>query len=189
MPDDVSTISVSAAKVLTQTTGRLQQANSHLAEILQRIESALWPDEPQLNLTTQPLWRSLAEIQSDLLKLRGDLQSAVDTVRVLQSLPQTVSREPDASSAGEQAETEAKPLGSDRAVASTELSATSAHRMSEIRDTLSLTEQQALERCIATQFFVDSRLREGWRFFIKRGRERRAVAFHGAPSDITRGGS
>jgi hypothetical protein len=44
---------------------------------------------------------------------------------------------------------------------------------------MNMTDQQSLERCVATQNFVDTKLREGWRFFIKRNRERRPVTFHG----------
>ena len=59
------------------------------------------------------------------------------------------------------------------------VSATTVHRMSEIGESLKLSRQQTLERCVATQNYVDSKLREGWQFFIKRGRERRAVSFPG----------
>lgn len=56
---------------------------------------------------------------------------------------------------------------------------TTQHRMAEMCSTLRIDDAQALDRSVATQWYVDARLREGWRFVMHRGRERRAVSFPG----------
>jgi hypothetical protein len=172
MPDEL--ITVSATQVLNQVRDSLGSAQQKLNNTIDEIESFLRPKTPQpIADTTHEQF--ITQRESDLLKLRGDIESALGALRMLQVLPARSM----GSRKSEDDVAELMRSEPDTSVAVAGVSATTVHRMSEIGESLKLSRQQTLERCVATQNYVDSKLREGWQFFIKRGRERRAVSFPG----------
>jgi hypothetical protein len=175
MPDEV--VTVSAAQVLRQVRDSLDKAQNDLNRILERIRSLAPSDGDELPSRDETWQNFIAERESELLELRGDVQSALGTVRMLQISPRLTNPRSRGDNGADLPQSE-----EDTSVAITGISATTAHRMSEIGESLKLTPQQTVERCVATQNYVDSKLREQWQFFIKRGRERRAVTFPGQSS-------
>lgn len=172
MADEVLT--VSAAGLLDQARGNLTAALTELRELLDAIREALnqTGDVPDRGPTRQPAaYRpALESTQLRLTELHGTLRGTLGLIEVLTLTSRSVL--PPANSVAEaQESSDAIPLGG--------VSATTRHRMTEIRDSLSLTDQETLERCVATQAYIDERLRGGWRFSIARGRERRTVSFPG----------
>jgi hypothetical protein len=183
-------VTASAAQVLMEIRDRLHKAQEDLDRILKGIGSRLRPStdvdaaqgSPQSTVSptaSDEVWRQFAAtIEGDLWKLRGDLVSALSAAHTLEVRPsgsEAGSERPTSTSD----EIGAKAPEPAATLSLSGVSATTLHRMSEIGASLNMTDQQSLERCVATQNFVDTKLREGWRFFIKRGRERRPVTFHG----------
>jgi hypothetical protein len=177
VPDDA--VGVSAMAVLRELRLGVGRARSSLEDALEEIRRAFNEDRGQGAEEVDP-WATLADVERQLFQLRTDLEAA----RVAEALLVPVSDEP------------APPTAEDARAAHTgaadvrgrarlfdplaeTMSATTYRRMSEIAETLRLSDAQAVERCVATQHYVDARLREGWQFFIRRGRERRAVSFPG----------
>jgi hypothetical protein len=173
MPDEL--VTVSAAKVLKQICDSLDKAQQELDSSLSQIESWLQLKNAGPDSSEVTLQQFVTKRESELLRLRGHVQSALGAVHMLAVMPShsTDSREPQDDGV------DPKPSQGNTSVVVTGVSATTIHRMSEVEESLKLTPQQTLERCVATQHYVDSKLRERWQFFVKRGRERRAVSFPG----------
>jgi hypothetical protein len=173
MPDEL--VTVSAAHVLTQISDSLRKAQKQLENTLNEIGSFLRPSSAGSPSPDAPLQNFVLGRQAELLGLRGDIQSALGAVGMLD----VISPRPTDSRAPADDIADVKPSERDMTVIVAGVSATTVHRMSEIGESLKLSRQQTLERCVATQNYVDAKLRERWQFFIKRGRERRAVSFPG----------
>ncbi|MFD3401553.1 hypothetical protein ACFWUU_12775 [Kribbella sp. NPDC058693] len=173
MVDEV--ISVSAASLLGRANRNLQDALEDLDGILQTVGSSLAGPEIDGPPGQRPasFREALESTQLDLIKLLGRLRSTSDILQVLTPTKQA-STTPRLS-----ADQPGDAQESSRTVPLAGVSVTTLHRMTEIQDSLKLTEQEAFERCVATQAYVDDRLRGGWRFFVTRGRERRSVSFPG----------
>ena len=173
MPDEL--VTVSAAHVLQQISGSLDKGQKQLDNTLNQIGSVLRPASAGASFTDATSRDFVAEREAELLRLRGDIQSALGAVRMLDVISPSSAGSP----RPEPDIADVTPSKQDTSVIANGVSATTAHRMSEIGESLKLSPQQTLERCVATQNYIDSKLRERWQFFIKRGRERRAVSFPG----------
>ena len=169
-------IGVSASKALSQVCDSLNKAQVGLESILSRIRGSINPPTAGGPASGPQL---IAEVEADLSRVRADVQTASGIVGMLESVQEDSA---DSLRLTGDNETSMLPSNSEMSIALSGVSATSIHRMSEIKDSLKLTDQQALERCVATQHYVDSKLHEGWRFFIQKGRERRAISFPGQSS-------
>jgi hypothetical protein len=77
---------------------------------------------------------------------------------------------------------EAAPTLVAESVTTLPLSVEARRRMASMSDAHGVSQEDALERCIATQFYLDQKKREGWTVMLKRGRERRQVVLGGSGS-------
>lgn len=157
-------VSAPVAGILQQARGNLGDAVSSIEQLRGVIADALKPTAPPADLPRESERSTLQRVQLELAEVLGRLRGTRDLVQVLTPVG-------DADSTSADTPPDVLPLAG--------VSATTLHRMSEIQSALKLTDQQTLERCVATQTYVDDRLRDGWQFTINRGRERRAVTFPG----------
>ncbi|GAA1707049.1 hypothetical protein GCM10009745_63630 [Kribbella yunnanensis] len=166
MVDEI--ISVSAANVLGRAQTNLRDAVDGLDRILQAVRSELSDsgyDEPA-GRPASPYRSTLAATQLDLVELLGRLRSTADILEVLTATRQV-------------GPTAARRAEAPSAIPLARVSVATQHRLKVIQDALKVDEQEACERSVATQAYVDDRLRAGWQFFVTRGRERRSVTFPG----------
>ena len=184
MPDDfVAVSSAAAVRALQDGLGRTRSNLEEALDILDRALRVSDPVDDQDDDDTDSREidprSALASAARLLSRVRADLEGArvaasllvpatEPTPRIVGQEGQQVSRRTSETTGG--ATFKAIPEG---------MSPTTDRRMAEIADTLRLSDAQAVERCVATQHYVDARLHEGWHFFIKRGRDRRAVTFPG----------
>jgi hypothetical protein len=173
VPDEL--ITVSAGRLLSQIREGLGSAQSDLGRVLGLIGPLLRPPPGSPAASWQT---TVAEVEALLSKVRGDVHGALNALTALEAVPRDAAAAPDRLTDGKGRADEAARSAGEPSL-SLGASTTTRRRMSEIGESLKLTDEQTLERCVATQYYVDSKLRERWQFFIKRGRERRAVSFPG----------
>ena len=81
MPDEL--VTVSAAHVLQQISGSLDKGQKQLDNTLNQIGSVLRPASAGASFTDATSRDFVAEREAELLRLRGDIQSALGAVRML----------------------------------------------------------------------------------------------------------
>jgi hypothetical protein len=171
-------VTVSATQVLQQIQENSANAVSDLDEALGTIGDLLRPPTGEGPYLDDSSSRVVAQVEVKLRESRGSIQnllSAANLLKVARAQP----TDPPEHMPDVRGSTPEPPSGDDTLLLGAGMSPTTRYRMSEISGSLRLGDQQTLERCVATQYFVDTKLREGWRFYTKRGRERHAISFPG----------
>jgi hypothetical protein len=179
MPDEWITISTGA--VLDRMRARIKELQTDLQNTVERISGLLHPrSEVDRPSTAEPDYRGvLQELEAKLEGLSAKLAGLADAAHVLKAVPRDAGKPEEVVAAAQATGTLAERPDQRPTFMLSDMSPTSLNRMSEMATSLRVTDQQALERSIATQHFVDAKLRERWQFHMRRGRERRAVTFPG----------
>jgi hypothetical protein len=173
MPDEL--IVASTTKLLKGIHFRIQQLQKELDAAVFEASKALRP--PRGDTEEPDYLATLQQVDAKLHVLKSHLEALADAVNALNAIP--IEAEEGNVGAVDVTPTSSGRTGEGPTVVLSGMSPTTLHRMSEIATSLRIGNEQVVERSVATQSFVDSKLRERWRFFMKRGRERRAVNFPG----------